>query len=673
MSEPPVFPNRLLIVDDSANNIAFLFDSLQALGYKLRVARDGYSALEKAACEPPDLILLDVMMPGIDGFETCKQLKANPDLQGIPVIFMTGMGEVEDKVKGFEAGGVDYLVKPVRLAELRARLTTHLKLTHLQQHLQQHNRELAAEVERRQQVEAALRETQAGLEYTVAQRTEELRAANGMLAQKIQALELAEADLQQALLAAEAASEAKSQFLAKMSHELRTPLNAILGFSQLLAGDPDLLPQHQQQLSIIAQSGSHLLRLIEDILSVAQFESGTSTYVCSQVELEPWLQDLIAPFRAQARTQGLTCQLVLGPQLPRYISTDATKLQQVLWHLLDNALKFSTTGGATLRVDWQSESRRAGQVQLEFAITDTGPGLDPQALQQWAEPFAQTRPNRRPLEGTGMGLTIAQHSVKLLGGELQVTSQPGQGSCFWFGIPVACPAGTTAQGTHQAIAQTYLCLAPDQPAYSLLVATLEPVTRRRLYEFLVPLGFQVELAPEPEQLVSRWQAVQPQLLILEAGSGIRAAIAAFRQAEAQEPTRQSPTPIVALLPESAATLDLTDLTAVATLPLAWSEPALLETLGTCLGARYLSQQPTSADGEPLASLQVADLQALSPDWLQALQDAILVVDDGRVRQVIAALGPEHATQQQQLLVLVEDFRFDLLLELVQGALERVVH
>ncbi|NJL01102.1 MAG: response regulator [Spirulinaceae cyanobacterium SM2_1_0] len=215
MPESSASPSRILIVDDNAHNIAIIFDALQDLGYELRIARDGQSALTKVSCESPDLILLDVMMPGIDGFETCRRLKANPETADVPVIFMTGMGETADRVRGFAAGGIDYLVKPVRLPELRARLTTHLTLNQLQRQLQTQNQALKSEVQRRQQVEAQLRDSQRLLEQKVAQRTEELRAANDLLAQKIQALQVAEADLQQTLATAETASAAKSQFLAK--------------------------------------------------------------------------------------------------------------------------------------------------------------------------------------------------------------------------------------------------------------------------------------------------------------------------------------------------------------------------------------------------------------------------------------------------------------------------
>jgi len=669
MSEPADRPNRILIVDDNANNIAILFDALQNLGYELRVARDGLSALEKVACEPPDLILLDVMMPGIDGFETCAQLKADPASAAIPVIFMTGMGEVEDKVKGFAVGGVDYLVKPVRLPELQARLATHLNLKHLQHQLQRQNRDLAAEVERRQQVEAALREAQADLERKVAQRTEELRATNDVLAQKIQALQVAEADLQQALLAARAAAEAKSQFLAKMSHELRTPLNAILGFSQLLAGDGNLSPQQRQQITIIEQSGDHLLRLIADILSVVQLESGDATYVPSPISLRSWLHDLIAPFQSRARAKGLTCELELADNLPGAIATDAAKLQQVLWHLLDNAIKFASSGGARLCVRSLLPSPggkgRVGMpetdLQLCFAVEDTGPGFATADLQQWFEPFAQTRSNRESLEGTGIGLTIAQRVVQLLGGELQVTSTPGQGSCFCFSIPVALPAPASEPAQpvlQERVAPIYLGLAPDQPTYSLLVAA-EPVASRRLFEFLTPLGFAVEFAPSLAALLERWQALQPHLLVVEATPAAGEAIAAIRAAAGQ-----ATVPVVALLDEAIASCAFP---VAATLPVAWQETALLETLATCLGARYLYRQAANAQRSPEPPLQAEDLRGLSPAWLQEFQSAVSVVDDRRVRGAIAQLGPERDRLRRQLNQLADNFRFDVLLELVQAA------
>ncbi len=665
MSEPaPARPDCILIVDDNATNIAFLFDALQALDYELRIARDGQSALEKVASELPDLILLDVMMPGLDGFETCRRLKANPKTAPVPVIFMTGMSDLADKVRGFEVGGVDYLVKPVRLPELRARLNTHLKLKHLQSQLQAQNRDLAAEIDRRQSVEVALRESQADLERKVNQRTEELRATNEILAQKIQALQVAEADLQQTLVAAEAASEAKSQFLAKMSHELRTPLNAILGFSQLLAGDSQLPPKQQQYLDTIQQSGDRLLNLIEDILEVVKFESGQPVYTPSPIALVPWLRDLIAPFQAQARAQALRCELELAEPLPSYISTDPTKLQQVLWHLLDNAIKFTTAGSIQLAARWQPASAGESQSQLTLAVSDTGPGMSAAELQQWLEPFAQTRSSSQPLQGTGIGLTIAQQAVRLLGGELQVESCLGSGSCFHFALPVLDSTESVETPARETIAPTSLGLAPDQPAYQLLVATETAAASQRLYDFLVPLGFGVAVASIAD-LAAAWQTVQPPLSLLEANAAARAAIARLRETEAQLPATDSPVQIVLLLPETAPADPLPGATS---LPLAWSDRALLDTLATCLGARYLYRQPPPplADDPPLTA---EVLRALPPTRLQELYDAAVVVDEPRVRAVVAQLGPERARVQRQLIALLDDFRFDILLDLLQRVME----
>ncbi|NJL01103.1 MAG: hypothetical protein HC910_11270 [Spirulinaceae cyanobacterium SM2_1_0] len=448
-----------------------------------------------------------------------------------------------------------------------------------------------------------------------------------------------------------------------MSHEFRTPLNAVLGFSQLLIDDPELPGKHRQYVEIIDQSGAHLLRLIDGVLSFIQLESEPTLYVPTKLELEAWLRDLLAPFVSQARAKGLSCQLQIAADLPAYIQTDATKLQQILWHLLDNALKFSSQGGMVLRVDWQAESFEPGKIQLEFAVEDTGVGFDPAELQRWFEPFAQTRSSQQPSEGTGIGLALARRAVELLGGQLQAESTPGQGSCFRFAIPVKAETAPTNDRVSRAIAPTSLGLAPGQPAYRLLVATQAAGTSRRLQEFLTPLGFAVEIAASLDHLPECWQRVQPHLVLVEATATAGAAIAAcqIRTAPASQ--------WVALIAEDA-TEDVTGITAycTATLPLAWPEPALLDTLASCLGAHYLYRQPESRGTELGVPLKAADLQGLPSDWLQALYEATMQIDEGEVRAVVAQLGPEQAQLQQQLLALANDFRFDLLLELMQGAL-----
>ena len=191
MTEPPA----ILIVDDMPANLSLVVDSLAEQGFRVLVALDGVEALERARFSQPDLILLDVKMPGIDGFETCRQLKMNEQTRDISVIFMTSLTGIEDLIEGFAAGGADYVTKPVQIDEMMARIGTHLSLRAMHKQLVAQNRQLSNEVSVRQRAEAALSHARDELEARVALRTAELARANASLRLEIEVRRRAEAKL----------------------------------------------------------------------------------------------------------------------------------------------------------------------------------------------------------------------------------------------------------------------------------------------------------------------------------------------------------------------------------------------------------------------------------------------------------------------------------------------
>ena len=295
------------------------------------------------------------------------------------------------------------------------------------------------------------------------------------------------ADLAVARDAAEAASRAKSAFLASMSHELRTPLNGVLGYAQLLRADKRLAPDQQERLRIVHTSGEHLLHMINDVLDLAKIEAGKLSLRPAPFALGDLLHDIAAAHLHAAGGKGLAFTLDLAPTLPAWVEADAQKLRQVLDNLVGNAIKFTATGTVTLRVSLAAPTSQPSTLTsqtIAFAITDTGPGISPKDQARLFQAFEQADNHHATAAGTGLGLAISRALVERFGGTLTLDSAPGRGSTFAFTLtlPVVAPGLAAASAGHRIVGYS------GRPLRALIVDD-HAVNRRLLTDLLTPLGF----------------------------------------------------------------------------------------------------------------------------------------------------------------------------------------
>lgn len=405
----------ILIVDDTPENLMVLEGILRKAGYDVRAAISGAIALKAVQNRQPDLILLDIMMPDMDGFEVCARLKENQKTCDIPVFFLTGLSAAEDERKGLELGAVDYIVKPFKEELLKARLRNQLELKQYRDHL----------------------------EELVSERTASLIEANDLLTQQMD-------QLKQANQRAESADRAKSAFIAIISHELRTPLIPVIGFTELMRNGEfgEINEKQHNFLDSVLQNSRHLLSLINTIIEYARLEADRGNLLQSDVVLNRLVAQSLDTVRKQADTKGVQLQETISSDLPPGFKGDLSRLKKVLVNLLENAISFTPAGGtvtiaaASAPFDpLQLPHRHELPVPdfcLKLSIIDTGTGIKPEDYERIFEPFVQSEHfMTRNHEGIGLGLSLCRALIEQYGGAIWCDSEgTGNGSAFHILLPL---------------------------------------------------------------------------------------------------------------------------------------------------------------------------------------------------------------------------------------------
>lgn len=454
---------KILIVDDNISNILVIEELLSDLDVDLVRAKSGLEAVEKTQQQEFALILMDVQMPGMDGFETVEIIRQDKKNLLLPIIYITAIyNENYYRTKGIKTGAVDFIAKPIIPDLFIGKVTLFVNLYKQRVVLEQ-------EVLRRKEAE------------------EEMKLARDQ---------------------AREAAHAKQLFLSTMSHEIRTPLNAIVNTAKLLKEEHPRDDQ-MEDIDILEFSAQNLLHLINDILDFSKIDAGKIEFEAIEFEIRKLLNGVHQSFDYQATLKEISLEFVIGQDVPEVIVGDSARLSQILINLIGNAIKFTDKGKVV--VEAAMLARRGKQVDIVLSVTDTGIGIPPDKLKFVFESFTQASSSTtRKYGGTGLGLAITKKLVEMQGGTIEVKSEVGKGSVFSVTMPFGYSSKTQLE-------EDMLMKASFQSLAGLRVLVVEDnlVNQRIVSKFLMKWDVNVDLAENGKIAVEKTTHNEYDLILMD--------------------------------------------------------------------------------------------------------------------------------------------------------------
>ena len=452
---------KILIVDDLPENLASLEMVLADFEVDFIQATSGEEALRKTMNDDFALAILDVQMPGMDGYETLALMRKRKKTRLLPVIFVSAIHQSDlHIIKGIETGAVDFIPKPIipeiLVGKVRVFLNLYLQrqeLNNLLLKLEENNRELEKQKEM-----------------------------------------------------AEAATRAKAMFLANMSHEIRTPLNGIIGISRIL-GKTSLDKGQEELTEIITTSGENLLNIINDILDFSKIEAGQIHLEEIEFNLTDAITNIIKLLHFNADEKGLSLEVNMASNIPETLIGDPYRLNQIITNLVNNAIKFTEEGSIIISVE--TIKKEDEEVDLIFKVTDTGIGISNEGKEKLFKEFSQTEDSTtRKYGGTGLGLAICRNLITLMDGEIGVESTPGKGSEFWFKLSFGYNQDDIAAISDSAEVEI--------PAGIKILYAEDNVVNQRITELLLKqMGVSCEIAENGKDALKMYKKAGYDLILMD--------------------------------------------------------------------------------------------------------------------------------------------------------------